>query len=128
MCIYSTDSPGGYQLVGRTVDIWDSKAVPAESSIQRGQVTGEYGGKPWMFRVFDRITFYTVTEDELDSRPISELVPITDGELDLNEYETWIQQNADEIAAVAEQGSASIARDPFLKDPDTAIPASWKKL
>lgn len=69
-----------------------------------------------MFQVFDRFTFYTVTEDELDSRPASELVHITDGELDLNEYETWIQQNADNITAVAEQRSAAIAKFPFLKD------------
>ena len=56
MCIYGMDSPGGYQLVGRTLPIWN-KFLKNELFID---------GKPWLLRFFDQVRFYPVTEDELD--------------------------------------------------------------
>ena len=49
MCIYGMDSPGGYQLVGKTVPIWNS-----------------YKEKPWFMKSFDRVSFYPVSEKELE--------------------------------------------------------------
>lgn len=80
MCIYATDSPGGYQLVGRTVDIWDPRSVHTDD-------TPPMNPNPWLFRPFDRIKFYRVKESELDAVPASELIRITHGDLDLAEYE-----------------------------------------
>lgn len=55
MAIYSTQSPGGYQLVGRTSPIWN----PSQ--------TGEnFKEAPWLLRPFDRIQFYRVTEEKLE--------------------------------------------------------------
>lgn len=108
MCIYATDSPGGYQLVGRTVDIWDSKAVPT------GDVSTDTD--PCMFRPFDQVQFYPMTESELDAKPLSQLMRVTEGVLDLDEYEAWIAANQEGIAAVAARRAESIASAPFLEE------------
>ena len=56
MCIYPMNSPGGYQLVGRTIPIWNSytRVGPFEK------------GKPWLLRNFDQIRYFVVSEDELE--------------------------------------------------------------
>jgi urea carboxylase len=55
MSIYPVDSPGGYQMTGRTVPCWDYY------SYKPG-----FDHKPWIFRDFDILTFYQVSEQELD--------------------------------------------------------------
>jgi urea carboxylase len=55
ICIYPMESPGGYQLVGRTLPIW--------STLQNSPV---FGATPWLLRFFDRIRFRSVSEDELE--------------------------------------------------------------
>jgi urea carboxylase len=55
MCIYGMEGPGGYQFVGRTVQVWN-----------RFKVTADFPeGKPWLLRFFDQIRFYPVTAAEL---------------------------------------------------------------
>jgi len=55
MCVYGMEGPGGYQLVGRTVQVWNThrttKTFPE--------------GKPWSLRFFDQIHFYPVTSEHL---------------------------------------------------------------
>ncbi|KAF4970130.1 hypothetical protein FSARC_2727 [Fusarium sarcochroum] len=104
MCIYATDSPGGYQLVGRTIEIWDSDLVYTESA------------KAWLFRSFDRISFYPVEELELDDTPKSKLIQITDDVLDLADYEAWLEANKESIAHVASHREKSIANAPFADE------------
>ncbi|QKD58822.2 allophanate hydrolase subunit 2-domain-containing protein [Fusarium oxysporum Fo47] len=101
MCIYATDSPGGYQLVGRTVEIWDADLVDTEA---------------WFFRRFDRISFYPVTEAALDGTARSELVQISDGVLDLEQYETWLTTNKEDITAAADQQARAISNAPFVDE------------
>jgi len=50
------ESPGGYQLIGRTLPIWNTytRAGPFQK------------GKPWLLRNFDQVRFYEVSEDELE--------------------------------------------------------------
>lgn len=55
MCVYGMEGPGGYQFVGRTVQMWN-----------RYRTTENFAaGKPWLLHFFDQIRFYEVTEDEL---------------------------------------------------------------
>lgn len=55
MCIYGMEGPGGYQLVGRTLPIWN-----------RWNQTADFvEGKPWLLRLFDQIRYYEVNADEL---------------------------------------------------------------
>lgn len=58
MCIYPMASPGGYQLIGRTLPIWDTFAVASSKLFSRD--------KPWLLRMFDQIRFYEVSEAQLD--------------------------------------------------------------
>lgn len=53
MCIYGMEGPGGYQFVGRTLQMWN-----------RHRQTREFT-KPWLLRFFDQIRFYEVTAEEL---------------------------------------------------------------
>ncbi len=48
MCIYGMEGPGGYQLVGRTAQVWNTYRSTRE--FQPGQ--------PWLLRFFDQIKFY----------------------------------------------------------------------
>jgi len=45
MCIYPMDSPGGYQLVGRTLPIWNTW----------GRVKPFTADAPWLLRIFDQV-------------------------------------------------------------------------
>ena len=45
LCIYPMDSPGGYQLVGRTLPIWSTF----------GRVGPFTPAKPWLLRYFDQV-------------------------------------------------------------------------
>ena len=55
LCIYGMEGPGGYQLIGRTLQIWSRyrQGPPFEP------------GTPWLLRFFDQIRWYPVTAEEL---------------------------------------------------------------
>jgi urea carboxylase len=55
MCVYGMEGPGGYQLVGRTVQVWNTHR--STKTFPRGT--------PWSLRFFDQIRFYPVSSDEL---------------------------------------------------------------
>lgn len=52
MCVYGMEGPGGYQFVGRTIQMWNRWRHFS-------------GGKPWLLRFFDQIRFYPVSAAEL---------------------------------------------------------------
>lgn len=56
LCIYPMDSPGGYQLVGRTLPIWNTFGRSSPFSKDH----------PWLLEFFDQIKFFRVSEAELD--------------------------------------------------------------
>ncbi|MBT0568988.1 urea carboxylase [Curvibacter sp. CHRR-16] len=53
MCVYGMEGPGGYQFVGRTVQMWN-----------RYKKTQDFT-QPWLLRFFDQVRFYPVGQDEL---------------------------------------------------------------
>lgn len=56
MCIYGMEGPGGYQLFGRTIQVWNSwRQTPVFAK-----------DKPWLLNFFDQIRFFPVTHDELN--------------------------------------------------------------
>lgn len=55
MCIYGMEGPGGYQLFGRTIQVWNTW--------RQTKAFGE--GKPWLLRFFDQVQFFPVSADEL---------------------------------------------------------------
>jgi urea carboxylase len=94
MCVYGMEGPGGYQFVGRTVQMWN-----------RHRVTRDFeAGKPWLLRFFDQIRFYQVSETELlDMRRdfISGRfqLRIEEGTFSLADYQTFLADNAGSMAA-----------------------------
>jgi urea carboxylase len=55
LCIYGMEGPGGYQLFGRTLQMWNS-----------WRTTDAFRqGAPWLLRHFDQIRFHPVSEQEL---------------------------------------------------------------
>ncbi len=54
LCIYGMEGPGGYQFIGRTVQMWN-----------RYRQTREFT-RPWLLRFFDQIRFHPVSTDELE--------------------------------------------------------------
>jgi urea carboxylase len=55
LCVYGMEGPGGYQFVGRTVQMWN-----------RHRQTADFrDGKQWLLRFFDQVRFYPVSADEL---------------------------------------------------------------
>jgi urea carboxylase len=93
LCVYGMEGPGGYQLVGRTIQMWN-----------RWRATDVFEpGKPWLLRFFDRIRFFAVTGEELlEARAAFPhgLYPlrIEEGRFTLAEHERFVAQNADSIA------------------------------
>jgi len=55
MCIYGMEGPGGYQLFGRTTQVWNT----FKSTKDFAQ------GTPWLLRTFDQIKFYPVSAERL---------------------------------------------------------------
>ncbi len=54
MCIYGMEGPGGYQLFGRTIQVWNTwRRTPA------------FAKSPWLLDFFDQIRFFPVSHDEL---------------------------------------------------------------
>lgn len=92
MCIYTMESPGGYQLVGRTIPIWDKLTLGEHSA----------NGQPWLLSPFDQVEFYPVSEEEIDK--FSEEmnagqfeVDIVESVFDHTKYLHWIQENSESI-------------------------------
>jgi urea carboxylase len=85
LCVYGIEGPGGYQLVGRTAQIWHAREDP-----------------PWRLRHFDQLRFELISEPELEElraasdaglwRPETEPVSFS-----LDEHERFLVAHADEI-------------------------------
>jgi urea carboxylase len=55
LCIYGMEGPGGYQLFGRTLQVWNTWQ----------QTRAFTEDKPWLLRFFDQIRFFPVSHAEL---------------------------------------------------------------
>jgi urea carboxylase len=91
MCVYGMEGPGGYQFVGRTLQMWN-----------RWRTTSTFE-KPWLLRFFDRIRFFPVSAEEL--LDIREAFPrgdyqirIEDGTFNLRDYNTFLGDNSSSIS------------------------------
>ncbi|OZI45750.1 urea carboxylase [Bordetella genomosp. 5] len=117
MCIYGMDSPGGYQLVGRTLPIWNK--------FLKNPVFQE--GKPWLLRFFDQVRFYPVSEAELDTlradfREGRATVRIEEELFDFAAHRAFLAREADSIAAFqARQKTAFDAEVVLWKEDDTPM-------
>ncbi|MEH3098746.1 urea carboxylase [Sphingomonas adhaesiva] len=94
MCIYGMEGPGGYQLFGRTIQVWNTYR----------QTDAFIEGKPWLLRFFDQIRFYPVSAEELvawrrDFPSGRRSIRIEPSEFRLSDYRAFLRDNAEDIAA-----------------------------
>ncbi len=92
MCIYGMEGPGGYQLFGRTCQVWNSYC----------QTDSFKDGLPWLLRLFDQIRFYPVSENELQEFRKDFLsgkinVQIEKTKLNLGEYKQFLNREQESI-------------------------------
>ncbi|QCQ92393.1 urea carboxylase [Rhodococcus sp. SGAir0479] len=102
LCVYGMESPGGYQLIGRTVPIWSGYRQRAPFA----------AGTPWLFRFFDRIVWEPVTAEQLtEARAQSRAgrfdADISDGTFALADHLRFLDENAESIAAFEQRQQAA---------------------
>ena len=96
LCIYGMEGPGGYQFVGRTLQVWNRYRI--------GSAFDEH----WLLRPFDQIQFYEVdAKTLLDMReafPRGELeLDIRSTRFDYGDYVRFLDANAGAIDAFTEK-------------------------
>ena len=102
LCVYGMEGPGGYQFVGRTVQMWN----------RHRQTASFRDGKPWLLRFFDQIRFYPVSEAQLLEHrrdfPLGRFdVKIEETTFSLAAYEQFLQEQAAPIKAFKQQQQAA---------------------
>ena len=90
LCVYGMEGPGGYQFVGRTLQMWN-----------RYRQTEAFT-RPWLLRFFDQIRFYPVSAQELQQIrrdfPLGHYpLNIENTSFTLADYQLLLQQNSGEI-------------------------------
>ena len=93
LCVYGMEGPGGYQFVGRTVQMWN-----------RYRQTQDFKeGKQWLLRFFDQIRFYPVSAEQLlqmreDFIEGRFKLRVENGTLRLRDYRQFLETNRDSIS------------------------------
>ncbi|HEX2611992.1 MAG TPA: urea carboxylase, partial [Fibrobacteria bacterium] len=106
MCVYGMEGPGGYQLFGRTCQVWNTHRVTREFEAE----------KPWLLRFFDQIRFYPVSHEELTDFRADFLsgrasLKIEENAFDLGDYARFLDTNAESIAAFRTTQRAAFAEE-----------------
>ncbi len=110
MCVYGMEGPGGYQFVGRTLQMWN-----------RYREVAAFDGKPWLLRFFDQIRFYPVSADELlrirRDFPLGRFeLNIEHSQLNLADYQGFLAKEAESIAEfrARQQGAFNAERERWI--------------
>ncbi len=110
MCVYGMEGPGGYQFVGRTLQMWN-----------RYRDVAAFDGKPWLLRFFDQIRFYPVSAEELlrirRDFPLGRFpLEIEHSTLNLADYQAFLNREAEGIAAFRsqQQGAFNAERERWI--------------
>jgi urea carboxylase len=104
LCIYGMEGPGGYQFVGRTVQVWNRDAL------------GPHFSEPWLLRTFDRIEWFPVTADELVDMRAAQAggalaIDIEPTTFRLSEHQRFLDEHAPQITAFQTQQHAAFGRE-----------------
>ena len=119
MSIYPVDSPGGYQMTGRTVPCFDYYGVKTDFTSDR----------PWLFNDFDILTYYQVTEQELDEklqlfRSGKYKFEWEDIEFEMKEHNKLLKATAGEVVEIRKK--QAVAQDEMTKAENDSL-ARWRE-
>ena len=106
MCVYGMEGPGGYQLFGRTIQVWNTYRQTAAFT----------QGKPWLLRFFDQIRFFPVSHEELTEWrrdfPLGRReIRIDQEHFRLKDYRAFLNDNQADIAAFQARREAAFASE-----------------
>ncbi|MET0461290.1 MAG: carboxyltransferase domain-containing protein, partial [Ilumatobacteraceae bacterium] len=104
LCIYGMEGPGGYQFVGRTVQVWNRDR------------RGEHFDQPWLLRSFDQLRFHPVGADELlaqreEQRAGTLALEIETTTFSLAEHRAFLAANAVSIEEFGSRQRAAFATE-----------------
>ena len=104
LCIYGMEGPGGYQFVGRTLQVWNRH--------RRGAAFDQH----WLLRPFDRIRFHEVAADELramrEDFPHGRLaIDIQAGTFDIAQHRAFLAEHRDAIDAFSHRRRQAFAEE-----------------
>jgi urea carboxylase len=102
LCIYGMEGPGGYQFVGRTVQVWNRDRL------------GPHFAEPWLLRHFDQIRWFPVAADELldmrRAQAAGELdIEMEDTTFRMADHRRFLADHADGIARFQQHQQAAFA-------------------
>ncbi|CAN5801595.1 hypothetical protein BH10ACT1_BH10ACT1_11390 [soil metagenome] len=102
LCIYGMEGPGGYQFVGRTVQVWNRDAL------------GPHFDEPWLLRPFDQLRWYDVSADELLDLRAQQgggqlPLRIEESSFRLSDHERFLADNRPSIDAFRDTQQAAFA-------------------
>jgi urea carboxylase len=106
LCVYGMEGPGGYQFVGRTIQMWNRFRESADFR----------DGRQWLLRFFDQIRFYPVSAEELlhlrTEFPYGRYpLRIEESTLGLSDYLAFLDRERDSIAAFRTRQRAAFAAE-----------------
>jgi len=127
LCVYGMEGPGGYQFVGRTVQMWNTYRNTMEFR----------PGMPWLLRFFDQIRFFPVSAEELleirDAFPHGKYnLRVEHADFSLRKYNQYLERIGDDAALfkarqqaafVAERERWAAAGQPEFVEPPDVPPA-----
>lgn len=104
LCIYGMEGPGGYQFVGRTLQMWNRYRRTAAFS------------EPYLLRFFDQVRFFEVSEEELQTIrrdfPLGLYdLSIEKGEFSLAEYDAMLAEQGEAIAQHTQRREHAFAEE-----------------
>jgi urea carboxylase len=96
------EGPGGYQLLGRTLQVWNPSEIAS--------------GTPWLLRPFDQLRFHPVSTEELDRLRAGllagEVAPrVEPTTFRLAEQEAFASEHRESIAAFRASRQAAFAAE-----------------
>lgn len=119
MSIYPVDSPGGYQMTGRTIPCFDLL----------GYKSGFSPTRPWLFQDFDLLTYYAVSEAELDEklalfRSGRYVFEWEDVEFDMGEHNQLLRDTAEEVKGI--RARQAVAQREMMERENESL-ARWRE-
>ncbi|KAF2107061.1 allophanate hydrolase subunit 2-domain-containing protein [Lophiotrema nucula] len=119
MSIYPVDSPGGYQMTGRTVPCWDYYGSKPSFSARQ----------PWLFKDFDILTYYQVSEAEMDDllalfKAGKYEFRFEDVEFDMGAHNKLLEETAEEVKEMRRK--QAVAQEEMVKAENESL-ERWRR-
>ncbi|KAF9634163.1 Biotin/lipoyl attachment [Lasiodiplodia theobromae] len=119
MSLYPVDSPGGYQMTGRTVPCFDVL----------GWKRGFERARPWLYRDFDLLTYYEVSEEEMEELLRKFRAGLYEWEweevtFDMAEHNKLLRDTQEEVKKIRER--QAVAQEEMVRAEQESL-ARWRE-